>query len=241
MPTLTGYTEIPQYAFANIQHDAGVLLTGYDITSPTTITEDMIVTATNGGFNIQISDEFTDYGEEVDNCPPDMMELKRLTKRTVSISTNAYEYKTPVLGLALAAADISGDPIYIKTTDDTTVTGKTYYTRSGTGGTYTYTTVTTPAAADIGTYYEKIDNHSIVTPRDKLKLSDFKGLTWLGKVGDEYVTAVVLDNCLNTGGFSLQTQKDGKGMFPLNITAHRTMKNPTKIPIKFYRFDYSEA
>ena len=32
MPTLTGYTEIPQYAFANIQHDAGVLLTGYDVT-----------------------------------------------------------------------------------------------------------------------------------------------------------------------------------------------------------------
>lgn len=233
--------EISQYAFENIQHDAGVLLKGYDIANPTTVTEDMIVTATNGGFNIQVSDEFTDYGEDVDNVPADLMELKYLTKRTVTASTSAYELTPRVVNLALAASDVSGDPIYTKTTDETIATGKTYYTRSGTQGSYTYTAVTTPAAADIDTYYEKIDTGSIVTPRDTLKLSDFTGLAWLGRVGKgDWKTVVTLDNCLNTGGFSLQTTKDGKGTFPLTFTAHRTMKDPKKVPFKFYKIEYPE-
>lgn len=233
--------EISQYAFENIQHDAGVLLTGYDITSPTTVTEDMIVTATNGGFNIQVSDEFTDYGEDVDNVPADLMELKYLTKRTVTASTSAYELTPRVVNLALAASDISGSPIYTKTTDTAITTGKTYYTRSSSQDSYTYTAVTTPAVADIDTYYEKIDSGSIVTPRDTLKLSDFKGLAWLGRVGKgDWKTVVILDNCLNTGGFSLQTTKNGKGSFPLTFTAHRSMKDPKTVPFKFYKIEYPE-
>ena len=52
-------------------------------------------------------------------------------------------------GFAPAAA------VYTKTTDTALVTGKTYYTRSGTEGAYTYTAVASPDVSDIGTYYEK--------------------------------------------------------------------------------------
>lgn len=48
---------------------------------------------------------------------------------------------------------------YVPTQDITIVSNKDYYTRSGTGteqDPYVYTKVTTPVAADINTYYEKI-------------------------------------------------------------------------------------
>ena len=50
---------------------------------------------------------------------------------------------------------LANDIAYIKTVDTALVTGKTYYTRSGSAGSYTYTAVEEPAVANIGTYYEK--------------------------------------------------------------------------------------
>ena len=44
---------------------------------------------------------------------------------------------------------------YAKTADVAVVEGKTYYTRSGSTGHYTYTKVANPVTADIGSYYEK--------------------------------------------------------------------------------------
>lgn len=45
---------------------------------------------------------------------------------------------------------------YVKTKDTSLVTGKTYYTRSGSAGAYTYTAVAEPAAASLSSYYEKV-------------------------------------------------------------------------------------
>lgn len=44
---------------------------------------------------------------------------------------------------------------YAKTQDASVVAGKTYYTRSGSSGNYTYTVVAEPVDANIGSYYEK--------------------------------------------------------------------------------------
>ena len=44
---------------------------------------------------------------------------------------------------------------YAKTTDVAVQAGKTYYTRSGSSGSYTYTKVDTPATENISNYYEK--------------------------------------------------------------------------------------
>lgn len=46
------------------------------------------------------------------------------------------------------------DAVYVKTTDESLVTGKTYYTRSGSEGAYVYTAVAEPAAANLSSYYE---------------------------------------------------------------------------------------
>lgn len=46
------------------------------------------------------------------------------------------------------------NPTYGKTSDVALVEGKTYYTRSGSSGSYVYTPVAEPAVSDIGSYYE---------------------------------------------------------------------------------------
>lgn len=46
------------------------------------------------------------------------------------------------------------EEVYAPTTDTDIVAGKTYYTRSGSEGNYTYTEVASPAKVNIATYYE---------------------------------------------------------------------------------------
>lgn len=46
------------------------------------------------------------------------------------------------------------NPTYSKTSDVDVVAGKTYYTRSGSSGSYVYTAVESPVVGDIGSYYE---------------------------------------------------------------------------------------
>ena len=67
------------------------------------------------------------------------------------VTIGARVYKLHVVPNNVLANDLA----YIKTVDTALVTGKTYYTRSGTEGSYTYTAVEEPAVANIGTYYEK--------------------------------------------------------------------------------------
>lgn len=44
--------------------------------------------------------------------------------------------------------------VYSKTADESIIEGKTYYTRSGSAGAYTYTAVASPAAGSLSSYYE---------------------------------------------------------------------------------------
>jgi len=53
-----------------------------------------------------------------------------------------------------ANLDDPKDGTYSLTSDTAIVEGKTYFTRSGTSGSYTYTAVTTPDAASLSSYYE---------------------------------------------------------------------------------------
>lgn len=52
---------------------------------------------------------------------------------------------------------------YALTEDEAVVSGKTYYTRSGSEGAYVYTAVAEPSTSDIATYYEKTTTIKYVT------------------------------------------------------------------------------
>lgn len=100
------YTQIPATAFKNIQMNAGILLDSF---TPEDGTIGAILGATTGGINFTASPTFSDYGEDIDNCPKNMKELKKLDNWEAKL-TGTFVTVTADLAKALvASADIDKD------------------------------------------------------------------------------------------------------------------------------------
>lgn len=182
------FTRIPESTFEGLQVDAGILLRQFDPANPVVADED-IICATTGGINPQCIPSYSDLGEDVDNCPPNMAELKRLDGFDCKIATTALGNDPETIRLALGAADKAGKRI---------------------------------------------------VPRRELKLSDFSDLWWVGDRADGGFVAICLKNALSTGGFSLQTTKNGKGQISLEITGHVSLAAQNVVPMQFWSADPTE-
>ena len=86
-------------------------------------------------------------------------------------------------------------------------------------------------AADITSSSSKI------TPRRDLKASDFSDVWWVGDRADGGLVAIKLANALSTGGFSLQTSKNGKGQISVTLTGHVSIEAQSVMPMEFYSID----
>lgn len=86
-------------------------------------------------------------------------------------------------------------------------------------------------AADIDSATSKI------TPRRSLAQTDFADLWWVGDRADGGLVAVKLINALSTGGFSLQTTKNGKGQISIELTGHVSISQQDTMPMEFYSLD----
>lgn len=84
-------------------------------------------------------------------------------------------------------------------------------------------------AADI------VDNKVVM--RRSLKQTDFKDLYWAGGTMDGGGVVILLRNALSTGGFSLQTTKNGKGQVALEFTGHVSITDQDTMPMEFYRLE----
>lgn len=186
------FTVIPQNTFDNLQTDAGILLTQFDPSNPAVADAD-IITATTGGINVVCQPTYSDYGEDVDNVPNNMKELKHLDGWDCRISTTALGTSPEMIKLALGAADIDG-----------TDTSK-------------------------------------IVPRADLDQDDFADIWWVGDKADGGLVAVQLLNALSTGGFSLQTTKNGKGQVTLEFTGHVSIDEQKVVPMVFYSMDAEGA
>ena len=100
------FTKISQDAFEQLQVDAGMLLYNFDPANPAEPDDDDIICATTGGITPSCTPSFTDYGEDVDNVPNNMMEYKNLTGWDCKLSTTALGTSPEAIKLALGAADI---------------------------------------------------------------------------------------------------------------------------------------
>ena len=79
------FTKIPSDAFQKLQINAGILTT--DFTPATgTIGEAGQIGATTGGVNFTAKPTYSDFGEDIDNCPKNVQYSCQL-KRTVAILT----------------------------------------------------------------------------------------------------------------------------------------------------------
>lgn len=189
------FTVIPQDTFSGLQLDAGVLLKKFTPATPTAPADEDIICATTGGINATCVPTYSDLGEDVDNCPANMKELKHLDSWECKMSFTSLALSANAIKLTLSAADIG----------DTTASKK-----------------------------------DIVTPRRDLKQTDFTDLWWVGDRADGGCVAIQIKNALSTGGFSLQTTKNGKGQLSVELTGHVSIDAQDTMPMVFYSLDASE-
>lgn len=102
------FTVIPESTFEEMQLDAGVLLKTFDPSNPTKPADSAIICATTGGITASCVPEFSDLGEDVDNCPVNMKELKHLDSWTCTLGFTSLGVSPANIKLALGAADIDG-------------------------------------------------------------------------------------------------------------------------------------
>lgn len=103
------FTVIPQDTFSALQMDAGVLLRTFDPSNPVAPDDDDIICATTGGINASCVPTYSDMGEDVDNCPVNMKELKHLDSWECKMSFTALGVTPEVIKWSLGAADIGTD------------------------------------------------------------------------------------------------------------------------------------
>ena len=118
------YTKIPETTFQNLQLNAGVLLSAFNPESAT-VANESIIGATTGGVNFTATPTFADYGEDIDNCPKNMKELKKLDSWEISLSGTYVTVDANAVKALVGAADVSGNKITprndLKLTDFTDV------------------------------------------------------------------------------------------------------------------------
>ena len=110
------FTQIPTTAMEEMQLNAGVLLSSF---TPSTAEVSGIIGATTGGIKFSATPTYSDFGEDIDNCPKNMMELKRQESVEVKISSTFVTITTAVAKKLMAAADIdTSDQTKIKPRND---------------------------------------------------------------------------------------------------------------------------
>lgn len=118
------YTKIPETTFKNLQLNAGVLLSAFD-PGTAEVANESIIGATTGGVNFTATPTFSDFGEDIDNCPKNMKELKKLDSWEISLSGTYVTVDANAVKALVGAADVSGNKITprndLKLTDFTDV------------------------------------------------------------------------------------------------------------------------
>lgn len=105
------FTKIPQNTFEGLQLDAGILLRNFDPATGAEPADEDIICATTGGITVTCAATYSDQGEDVDNCPNNMMELKKLDGWDCRMSFTSLGMSPELIRLSLGAADIAEDKI----------------------------------------------------------------------------------------------------------------------------------
>lgn len=183
------FTQVASDAFAKLQLNAGIILTEFDPATPT-VDKTKIFGATSGGTAFATNPEYVDFGEDIDNVPPNTKQLKRLQSVAPTMSGTLKTADTAVAKALIGGADIGAN-------------GK-------------------------------------ITPRADLVDADFIDLWWVGDYSDKNgntnggFIAIKLANALNTGGFQLQSNDDGKGDFEFEFTGHYDIENIDTLPFEVW-------
>lgn len=99
------FTQIPTSTFEELQLNAGILLSEFEPENGSFEREN-ILGATSGGVNFTDVPEYQDFGEDIDNCPKNTKELKRVNSREIKMSGTYITVNTQRAKSLIAAADV---------------------------------------------------------------------------------------------------------------------------------------
>lgn len=112
------FTRIPETAFQTLQLNAGILLSNFT-PGTGTVEETDILGATSGGVNFTATPTYSDFGEDIDNCPVNVLELKKLDSWEVTMSGTFITVDTALAKALIGAADIgTGDKTKVTPRND---------------------------------------------------------------------------------------------------------------------------
>ena len=103
-------TQIPDDVFETIAKNAGILLNEFD-PETWTVSRSAIKGATTGGIDFKDAPSYTDYGEDIDNCPKGTMELQEIESREVTAASTYVSVRPAEIKNLVVAADKVGDKI----------------------------------------------------------------------------------------------------------------------------------
>lgn len=105
------FTQIPANTFKELQMNAGILVDNFN---PATGVIGNLMGATTGGINFADNVSYTDLGDDIDNCPKNMKELKQLESHEVTMSGTFLTVTAESAKKLAAVADIdSNDSTHI--------------------------------------------------------------------------------------------------------------------------------
>ena len=104
------FTKIPETTFQQLQLNAGVLLRNFDPASAEVDNAD-IVGATSGGVTFAAVPTYSDFGDDIDNCPKNMLELKNLDSWAITMGGSFVTVDTAAAKLLIAAADVAENKV----------------------------------------------------------------------------------------------------------------------------------
>lgn len=102
------FTKIPETTFKQLQMNAGVILSTFNPAEPTVLNEN-IIGATSGGVSFSATPTFSDFGEDIDNCPKNMKELKNLDTWEITMGGTFVTVDSAGAKRLIGAADVSAD------------------------------------------------------------------------------------------------------------------------------------
>ena len=109
------FTLVSEDAFDELQLDAGVLLSTFDVTNPyTEPASENIIATTTGGINPVCAPTYDDLAEDVDNVPNNMMEFMKLSGWDCSLSFSSIKFNAENIRWSLGAADKTTGTGYTK-------------------------------------------------------------------------------------------------------------------------------
>lgn len=97
------FTKIPTNTFQEIQMNAGIFCEEFN---PATGEITGMLGATTGGGSFSAAPEYSDFGEDIDNCPKNTKELKRLDDITCTMSGTFVTLSAASVRRLMGAADI---------------------------------------------------------------------------------------------------------------------------------------